>query len=138
MKTIKFLSILFFITIITSCSSNNSSSTSSNLIAGQWKLVYVNGSFAGVSNHFEPGIITWTFNPTTQMVTVVNNNTNDNLLDVFKTGVYNYQITNNSNPSLCSETLKINNMEMGCFSIANNTLRIDQTFTDGFGVTLVH
>ena len=134
-KSIALLGILLTI-LLAGCS--NDSSSHSKVLDGQWKLVHVGGSFGGVSNDFNPGIITWTFNPTTQTMTVVNNNTDDNLTDIFETGVYNYQIVDSENPDLCSEVLKIDNVEMGCFSVVNDSLHIDQSFLDGYLVTLIH
>ncbi|MCF6132838.1 hypothetical protein [Flavobacterium wongokense] len=121
--------------IVSGCSSDSNSSHAS-IVDGQWKLVHVSGSFAGISSDFAPGVITWDFNPTTQMVTVVNNNTDANLTDIFETGVYNYQIVANPDPQTCSQIIKIDNVEMGCFSIVNGNLEIDQAFADGFTVTL--
>lgn len=134
-KLLSFLGILSML-MLSGCSSDSNSSHTS-IVDGQWKLVKVTGSFAGVSSDFEPGVIKWTFNPTTQMVTVVNNNTDANLSDLFETGVYNYQIVQSQNPDLCSEALKIDGVEMGCFSLVDGKLQIDQSYTDGFTVTLV-
>lgn len=133
---LSFLGILLIL-LFAGCSSESDSSQS-NSIDGQWKLVNVSGSFAGVSSDFAPGIITWDFNSTTQTVTVVNHNTDDNLTDLFETGVYNYQIVENPNPDSCAEIIKIDNIEMGCFSLVDGTLHIDQAFLDGYTVTLVN
>ncbi|MEO5777998.1 MAG: hypothetical protein ABIQ27_13940 [Flavobacterium sp.] len=120
---------------LSGCSSE-SSATHSSIVNGQWKLINVSGSFAGISHDFEPGLITWDFNPITQMVTVVNNNTNNELVDLFDTGVYNYTIVVNPDPQTCSEIIMIDIMEMGCFSIVNGNLQLDQAFADGMTVTL--
>jgi hypothetical protein len=133
-KQLSILGILLAL-IAFGCSSD-SNSPHANIVDGQWKLVHVGGSFAGVSSDFEPGIITWDFNPTTQTVTVVNNNADDNKTDIFETGVYNYQVVANPDPQTCSEILKIDNVEMGCFSIVDGNLRIDQAFADGYTLTL--
>lgn len=121
--------------LLTGCSSESNSSHS-NIVNGQWKLVNVSGSFAGINNDFPAGTITWDFNPTTQMVTVVNNNTDDSLNDILETGIYNYQIINSSDPDFCSQTIKINNHEMGCFSVVNDTLQISEAHVDGFTISL--
>jgi hypothetical protein len=133
-KTISILGMLLAL-VVSACSSDSNSSHAS-IVDGQWKLVHVSGSFAGISSDFAPGVITWDFNPTTQTVTVVNNNTDANLTDIFETGVYNYQIVGNPDPQTCSQIIKIDNMEMGCFSIVDGNLEIDQAFADGFTVTL--
>lgn len=132
-KKISILLILCSI-ILTSCSNDNSSSKNES-IAGQWKLVNVTGTFGGINDNFMPGLITWDFNPITQTVTVINNNTDINLLDVLETGVYNYQFINNPD-SPCSESLEINGSVYGCYSVDNDSLVIDQSIADGFAITL--
>ncbi len=121
--------------VLTSCS-NDSNPSHASIVDGQWKLIQVSGSFTGIASDFDPGLITWNFNPTTQTVTVVNHNTDENKTDIFETGVYNYQIVASENPDLCSQIIKIDNVEMGCFNIVEGNLKIDQAFVDGFTVTL--
>lgn len=135
MKKNLLISVILLGLTFTGCSSEPSTSHS-NIVQGQWKLVKVSGSFAGIESNFSPGVIKWTFNPTTQTVTVINNNLNDNLTDLFDTGVYNYQIVQNPDPQTCSEIIKIDNIEMGCFTIVDGKLHIDQAFTDGYTATL--
>lgn len=131
-KSILTLTLLLLV-LMPSCS--NDSSTNSNTVEGQWKLINVSGTFAGIDNDFAPGLITWDFNATTQTVTVVNNN-NTALWDVFETGIYNYQIVDN--PEFpCGEIIKIDGIEMGCFSISGNELVIDQSIADGFRLQFV-
>ena len=131
-KSILTLTLLLLV-LMPSCS--NDSSTNSNTVEGQWKLINVSGTFAGIDNDFAPGLITWDFNPTTQTVTVVNNNDTE-LWDVFETGIYNYQIVDN--PEFpCGEIIKIDGIEMGCFSISGNELVIDQSIADGFRLQFV-
>lgn len=133
-KSIFILSILT-LALLPSCS--NDSNANTDPIQGQWKLVNVKGTFAGINNNFAPGLITWDFNPITQTVTVVNNNTDPNAWAVLETGVYNYQFVNN--PELpCSQSLKIDGSVMGCYTVANDSLVIDQSIADGFAVTLKH
>lgn len=132
-KSILTLTLLLLV-LMPSCS--NDSSTNSNTVEGQWKLINVSGTFAGIDNDFAPGLITWDFNPTTQTVTVVNNNNNTALWDVFETGIYNYQIVDN--PEFpCGEIIIIDGIEMGCFSISGNELVIDQSIADGFRLQFV-
>ncbi|WP_333600862.1 hypothetical protein [Flavobacterium sp.] len=137
MKTLKIITGLLFFAILISCSSD-SGAASTDPVQGQWKLVNVSGTFAGINNNFPPGQITWHFNSITQTVTVINNNTDPNKWDVLETGVYNYQIIINPEPSSCSEIIKINGGDMGCFTVSDNTLLIDQSIADGFAVTLKH
>jgi hypothetical protein len=131
-KSILFLA-TFLLVLLPSCS--NDSNPNADTVEGQWKLINVSGTFAGVGNDFAPGLITWDFNPTTQTVTVVNNNNTD-LWDVFETGLYNYQIVDN--PEFpCGEIIKIDGIEMGCFSFTGNELVIDQSIADGFRLQFV-
>ena len=133
-KSILFLaSSLFF--LLLGCSSD--SVTNSDPVQGQWKLVNVRGTFAGIDNNFAPGVITWDFNPITQTVTVVNNNTDPNLWDVLETGVYSYQFVNDPDTP-CFESIKINGNVFGCYSVENDSLVIDQSIADGFALTLKH
>lgn len=121
----------------TSCSSGDAG-THTNIIEGTtWKLVRVNGSFTGSTTNYTPGLIKWTFDAGTGTVTVVNGNTNPDLVDFFDTGVYDYQVIPNPDPSICSETLKIDGVEMGCFSVDNGILNISQVVVDGYALKLV-
>lgn len=125
---------LLLLFLATGCS-KDSNAAAINSIQGRWKLVNVNGTFAGINNNFTPGTIIWDFNPITQTVTVVNNNPDPNKWDVLETGVYNYQLVNN--PEMpCNESLEINGSSYGCFSISNDSLIIDQSVADGFFITL--
>lgn len=115
--------------------SKESTASSSDTITGQWKLVNVSGTFAGISDDFAEGTITWDFNPITQTVTVTNSNSNPDLWDVLETGIYTYQFVNN--PELpCGESININGTPYGCYSFANDSLVIDQSIADGFKITL--
>lgn len=133
-KTISFLTL---IAIVTLWGCSNDSNSHSDTIEGQWKLVNVSGTFAGVDNDFTPGLITWSFNPITQTVSIVNNNTDDTKWDVFETGVYNYQIVDSPEQFPCSEVIKIDGIDMGCFSVTSSSLTIDQSIADGFTLQLV-
>ena len=141
MNNYKLLTLLFSIAFLTSCT--NSDTTKSQIqnnttTLNSWKLLYVNGPFEQASYYFEPSVVTWDFNPLSQMITVVNNNSNNNLNAVLETGVYSYEIINNPDPNSCSQLLKINGTDMGCFSIVNDTLHINQDYVDGFGIHLVN
>ena len=120
--------------LFSGCSSESNSSTN-DAVTGQWKLVNVNGTFAGIHDNFPEGMITWDFNPITQTVTVTNNNTNPNLWDVLETGIYSFNFVNNPE-SPCGESIEIDGSLYGCYSIANDSLVIDQAIADGFTITL--
>ena len=131
----KVLSLIGISMLLLFSSCNSESNATNNSIEGQWKLVNVTGTFGGINDNFPPGTITWNFNSTTQMVTVVNNNTNPNLLDVLETGMYTYRFINNPD-SPCGESLEIDGSVYGCYSVANDSLVIDQSIADGFAITL--
>ena len=125
---------ILMLVLFSSCNKDSNSSTT-DTVAGQWKLVNVNGTFGGINDNFPEGMIIWNFNPITQMVTVTNNNTDPNLLDVFETGVYTYRFINNLE-SPCGESIEIDGSAYGCYSVANDSLVIDQSIADGFAITL--
>jgi hypothetical protein len=127
---------LLLIFILSSCS-RDSNSTPIDPVQGQWKLVNVTGTFAGINHDFNPGLITWTFNPITQTVTVVNNNTDDSKWDSFDTGVYNYQIATDEQDYPCDEIIKVDGGNMGCFTVSGTNLVIDQSVADGITLTFV-
>jgi hypothetical protein len=117
--------------------STNSNSSATDPVQGLWKLVAVDGTFAGIHDTFTPGLITWTFNPTNHTVTVVNNNTDPNAWDLLDSGVYDYHFVNNPD-SPCGESIEINGSIYGCYTVSNNSLIIDQAIADGFAITLTH
>lgn len=132
----KSILIVSFFALSTLISCNKESSSSKiDVISGQWKLVNVNGTFAGINNNFPEGLITWDFNPITQMVNVTNNNTSPNLWDVLETGIYTYHFVNNPQ-SPCGESIDINGTVYGCYLVVNDSLIIDQSIADGFAITL--
>jgi hypothetical protein len=131
----KCLSYFVIATLMLLSGCNSDSNPTTDPIQGQWKLINISGTFAGIDDDFTPGLITWDFNPISQMVTVVNNNTDATKWDILETGVYAYRFINNPD-SLCGESLEIDSSLFGCYSIANNTLIIDQSISDGFVITL--
>jgi hypothetical protein len=117
------------------CSSDSSSNPPATTVQGQWKLVAVDGTFAGIHETFTPGLITWTFNANNNTVTVVNNNTNPDAWDLLDTGVYNYQYINNPD-SPCGEQIEIDGSIYGCYTITSESFIIDQAIADGYTITL--
>jgi hypothetical protein len=134
-KTI--LSLIIILSLLQMSCSSNSNSNPTDAVQGQWKLVTVSGSFAGIHDSFAPGLITWTFNAASHTVTVVNNNTNPNLQSVLPTGVYDYHFVNNPD-SPCGESIDINGSVYGCYTVTNDSLIIDQAIADGYTITLIH
>jgi hypothetical protein len=133
-KQIALLGILFTL-LFSACSS---SETTSNVVEGTtWNLVQVSGSFTGSVSNFTRGTIKWTFNQSNGTLLVENINTNPNLTDILENGTYPYQRISNPEPGSCSEILMIDGMNMGCFSISNNQLTIDQAILNGYTLRLV-
>jgi hypothetical protein len=136
MKSLYKLLFLSIIVVAFSCQDNDDDfGKIENQINGKWNLVKVSGGFGGINHQFEPGIITWKFNSDNKTVTVVNNNTDSTILnDGLETGVYNYQVkvVNDSELDFCHYTITIDDNDMGCLSLIDNNLIIDQSFVDGF------
>ena len=128
---------LVIVLISFGCQNDNESNFTQDQLSREWKFVKVTGGLLGVNQEIEPGMITWNFNSITNTVTIVNRTTDQMLYDFFETGVYNYQILESSSDFGCDEVLKIDNIELGCLSIVDDKLVIDQTYADGFRLELI-
>ena len=128
---------LVIVLISFGCQNDNESNFTQDQLSREWKFVKVTGGLLGVNQEIEPGMITWSFNSFTNTVTIVNTTTDQMLYDFFETGVYNYQILESSSDFGCDEVLKIDNIELGCLSIVDDKLVIDQTYADGFRLELI-
>lgn len=107
-------------------------------IEGNWSLVNVSGSLMGVNQDIETGTIVWTFNPAENTVTIVNNNTDEEITDFFESGTYTYNYESNEGETeLCSESLLIENIDFGCRDFNNNTMTLSNTWEDGYELTFV-
>lgn len=137
MKRTKFLLLLLPAFCLTSCSDDDTTEPVYTIpeVSATYKLVNVSGSIAGVSHDFEPGTITWKFN-TDQTVTIVNNNTNENVEDFFESGTYelSYQPAEYI-PAPCEENLVIDNIDLGCVDATENGLVLTQAVADGYVLT---
>lgn len=130
MKTIKLLLLLAITGLTLSCN-NDDNSAVDNGFFNSWSLIKAGNGFGGINNEFEPGIIIWHFNQN-GTVTVTNNNTDEQAYDYFDSGTYNYQFTTgDENNSGCEKELTVNNRTFGCFTMENNTLRLDESYIDG-------
>lgn len=135
MKTITFLKITLIALIISSCCSNDNGTPINDTLSGKYHLIQVSGTIAGINHLFEPGTISWEFNNNT--LKVINNNTNEGLQDLFETGTYTISIEQNSSTAeVCPETINIDAVNYGCFSLENNTLIISQIESDGYLIKL--
>ena len=128
---------LVIVLISFGCQNDNESNFTQDQLSREWKFVKVTGGLLGVNQEIEPGMITWSFNSITNTVTIVNTTTDQTLNDFFETGVYNYQILESSSDFGCDEVVKIDNIELGCLSIVDDKLVIDQTYADGFRLELI-
>lgn len=137
MKNLKILASLLAIMLFISCNSDDDKNAQPTL-KGEWKLIEVNGTIAGINDEFEPGVITWNFNPQTETFAVVNNNTDESKQDVFDTGTYSYDIVPaTATNSTCGQTIELDDVDYGCFIITNTTLQINQGEADGIILKLI-
>lgn len=131
MRNLKILAILSAVMLFLGCNSDDDQNTQVTL-QGQWKLIEVSGTIAGINDEFEPGVITWNFNPQTETFAVVNNNTDESKQDVFDTGTYSYDIVPaTTTNSVCGQTIELDDVNYGCFTTTSTTLQINQGEADG-------
>ncbi|RZJ28040.1 MAG: hypothetical protein EOO48_10665 [Flavobacterium sp.] len=137
MKITKLLTVFFIAVLLNACSSNNNDSNDQpQSIVGAWRLTNVSGGITGMSDNFDDGSITWTFNDN-GTVDVWNTNTDDTKTDLFETGNYSYGfVPNTTTPQSCAEAILINGISYGCHNISGNTLTLSQVEADGYQVTL--
>lgn len=136
MKNLKLLS-LFALLILLGCNGDDDNRNDITL-SGEWKLIEVNGTIAGIRHLFVPGIIKWNFNTSNHTFTVVNNNTDETKQDVLESGTYTYSIEgNDATPELCNQTLVLDGTNYGCYSITTTTLQINQGEADGIIIKLI-
>ena len=125
MKAALFILSLMLLTSVTSCHSDDDSNTNNGL-NGQWNLTHVSGGLVGVDKSFEPGLIVWTFNERTGMVTIVNNS--DDGFSMLESGNYTFSIIDEGNYN----SITIGEMTLGSIAISQNQIMIDQRVADGF------
>lgn len=107
-------------------------------IAGAWKLTNVSGGIMGISHNFAEGVINWTFDTNTQMVTVLNNNTDPQLQDIFASGTYPYDfVANEATPELCEINIVVGGVSLGCYDIGTSEFTMSQIEADGYMIKLV-
>lgn len=99
-----------------------------------WHLTNVSAGVAGVDNDFNLNDIVWSFDNTTNKLTINNTNTDDTIEDGFDSGVYNFSVTTVGS----DEFLVIDSNEFGNVVATQTQLTIDQNITtigtgaDGF------
>ncbi|WP_456438590.1 hypothetical protein [Psychroserpens sp.] len=132
-----FLTLIAFVALAVNhtCESDdlNESTTNTNSLNGLWHLTSIQGGFADVNYQFDESVITWNFNEVTNVLSVVNTNSEDIAYDGLETGEYDFSIIE-FDAILLAE---INNEVFGSYFIEDNHLTIDENGTtsgnsDGF------
>lgn len=132
MKTLSFYSLFSLLLSLTSCDINDDSTPTA--LKGNWTLVKVSGTIAGIENNYPSGKIKWFFG--SSKVTVTNTDTEHDY-DVFESGKYNYYLKSSEIGADCTETININKTDMGCYYVNGNELYITQLASDGVLLKLV-
>ncbi|GAA3657223.1 hypothetical protein [Flavivirga jejuensis] len=123
--------------VLTNCSLNDDNNNiDDTVVFPTWHLINVTGGLAGIDDSFDLRTIIWTFNITDQVMTVVNNNTDDTKEDGLDSGTYNYSILEEDE----DDFLFVEEDEMGVLTLSQSQkfLEIDENFTsegdgaDGF------
>lgn len=142
MKTIQLLALLGLLSVV-ACDDDDHRepvlvpTTAVHGVDGEWNLIQVMGDFTGGSYSYAEGEIRWVFDPEAQTVEVVNLNTDPNKVDVLESGTYSYSFeANGSTPELCSQIIKVDGLDMGCYDIGENELTMSRIEVDGLALTL--
>lgn len=132
-----FLVSFFSFLLISSCS--DSYDSVDDILNGTWNVANVSGGFAGMDQDFESGTITWTFDASSSMLTVANNNVLvDVIYDGLDSGTYSYSILKIDSKN----HLVIDDQEFAGISFANELLFLNQneistgSGADGFSILL--
>ncbi|WP_372937835.1 hypothetical protein [Seonamhaeicola sp.] len=125
MKLLYIISICFI--FLTSCDLNDDNETTyeETTYLVEWHLIEVNGGISGETDEFDLNTVVWTFNTENNVLTVVNNNTDDTKEDALDSGTYSYSETDFGGIFY----LSIDGDEFGefSFSSSNNFLTINAT-----------
>lgn len=105
-----------------------------NNLKGTWSLIRLSGTISGIENNYPTGAITWNFNDSN--VIIINNDT-EHEYDAFESGNYPYTLHHVEVGTDCTETISINEIDMGCYYFNNNELYINQLANDGVALKLV-
>ena len=100
-------------------------------ILHEWTLVKSTGTVAGKTDEFQNRTIVWKFNKN-KTVTIINNNTDENLQSGLASGTYPYIIANNPNTAACDKKITINtSSKFECIIIDDTNLDINEGGADG-------
>lgn len=129
MKILKITFLLVFALIINSCSIDNKQEATPSLY-GTWNLVQVSGGSEESTYTFGRGLIVWGFDLET--IIVNNNNTNDDLLDGFSSGTYNYVLDKEpAEETNCFETISFSETNVNCIDYDTKTMIISSKGQNG-------
>lgn len=129
MKTLIVYFLLLFTSVI-GCEPETISPDLTDGVDGTWNLTHVSGGIDGRELTFDPGVIVWTFNAETEMVTI--DNTSDNGLSVFQSGTYSFLIEETDGHL----SISIDGMYFGNIDIFTNQININQNVADGIFLEL--
>ena len=129
MKLLFMLSIILPLSVV-GCDPESYDPITDFNINGKWNLTHVGGGIDGRDLNFDPGIITWTFNENTGMVTI--DNTSENGLSVFLTGTYSFLIEDVDG----QRTLTIDGILFDSFEFSQDQIFLDQQYADGLSMVL--
>ena len=93
MKINLFIPLICFVLLLSSCSRTDNNLGNEEAINVTWSLKSTVGGLAGTNVNFNMGTVLWTFNDSSNTLTVINNNTNDDVYDGLETGSYSYTMT---------------------------------------------
>jgi hypothetical protein len=142
MKSIKLLTLMTFFALVGCHDDDNDyvpvyTPPVTENVDGAWELSNVSGGIAGTNDDFAPGEVTWIFNEENHTVEVLNNNTDEDKVDFFDSGTYNYGVViNQTTPELCGFNFSIDGVNLGCFTITEEQFTMSMVEADGHMITL--
>lgn len=129
-----------FAIAFTACNNSDDASTNNPVvISGNFTLVNVSGSIAGVSNDFEPGVIKWHIDGENNSLAVINNfdDSNGTIEDFMETGSYTFETTTNETAGQCPYKYVAGENDLGCITQEEDgTIIFTQPYADGYVLTL--
>ena len=140
MKKITVLILLYSLFFTSSCQESrvSSSSFSAEQLTGKWSIVQVLAGFSSFIQEYPRTTIVWNFNTANQTVNIQNNSSNTTDRYIFENGTYPYVITQNSSSGEgCLQTIKVQDVDLGCCTITNGELSFSAIYLDGDYLKLV-
>ena len=126
--TIPLYALLF---ALISCKNDDNNNTPSTVLEGNWKLVQISGGITGNIENFTPGSVLWNFDESETQVTVTNNAQSGS--GGLPSGTYQY--SEQAEPGICNNFIYVAadeyNIDMGCTTIANDSLTFNNGYADG-------